>query len=109
MVKTQNGDALFVVDQRQRVVEWSATAASLLGIPEEQALEGEYVRVFTHTMAGGYPPYEGEYSHAPISQMSRVLADIGGFSGPSAWPPPCRRARGWTTLAWSWSLCSSLS
>ena len=42
-------------------------------------LQGEYRRIFGHTVSKDCPPYETEYGKAHIFQQASEMADIGGF------------------------------
>lgn len=44
-----------------------------------EALQGEYLDVFSHSISKECPPYETDYGQAHIFQKSHTLADIAGF------------------------------
>lgn len=46
-----------------------------------EALQKEYTRLFSLTVAGGIPPYETEYGHKDIFFKTQRMADISGFYG----------------------------
>lgn len=55
--------------------------SNVLAETDDASLEGEYSRIFGHTVAGDCTPYEGEYGQASIFQKSGVLADLSTFYG----------------------------
>ncbi len=44
-----------------------------------ESLEGDFITLFSHAVRGQCPPYELEYGHSEILQLSNLMADITAF------------------------------
>lgn len=53
--------------------------AAALERSTDEALEGDHIAVFGHTVSSDCPPYESEYGQAHIFQKSQALIDLGAF------------------------------